>query len=183
MFHGLLPHHDRSSDDLPAVVFGYVALRSERGVSLLDGGPPTDVADHLSADGDRERAAQRCLDVGLEVDAASPLGLSVRGPADAWSRLTRADLVTVERLTHTGAGRVRYVTHVDIQGDGQPNELGVGVAADEAIDAVVVERPAIAMALSPSPLPPSIGRFHLRVPDDVAVLLGAREAHQAGEVG
>src|SRR5919108_2321715 len=67
----------------------------------------------------------------------------------------------------------------------QPDVLGVGVAGSRAsgIEAVVIERPRSPQAIFPSPIPPSVARFHIRVPDDVSVLLGAEEAHRRGHVG
>jgi hypothetical protein len=72
-----------------------------------------------------------------------------------------------------------------IVGDGQPDVLGVGVAGSKAagIEGVVIERPRPPQAIFPAPLPPSVARLHIRVPDDVSVLLGAEEAHRRGHVG
>ena len=85
----------------------------------------------------------------------------------------------------TRAGRVEYVTHLDIIGKRQPEALGVGLAGSKAagIEGVVLERPRAPQAVFPSPLPPTVARFHLRVPDDVATILGAAEAHRRGKVG
>ena len=84
---------------------------------------------------------------------------------------------------HTRSGRVEYVTHLDIVGSRQPRALGVGAGVRDVIDGVVLERPRSPMAVFPAPIPPSVGRFHLRVPDDVATILGAAEAHRNGQRG
>jgi hypothetical protein len=39
------------------------------------------------------------------------------------------------------------------------------------------------MAIFPAPIPPPVPRFHLRVPDDVATILGSWDAHQRGQRG
>jgi hypothetical protein len=77
------------------------------------------------------------------------------------------------------------VTHLDVVGGNQPGALGVAVPRSPAapIDAVVLERPKAPLAIFPGPVPPPIGQYHLRVPDDVATILGAARAHRDGQVG
>jgi subtilisin family serine protease len=83
---------------------------------------------------------------------------------------------------HTRGGRIEYITHLDIEGSG-PDSLGVASSPEPAIEAVVLERPRAPQAIFPTPVPPSVARFHLRVPDDVATILGAAGAHRRGHRG
>ncbi len=85
---------------------------------------------------DDAEAARAIESAGLEVVAESRLGKAVAGPPSAFEELTGGTLTTVERLMHTRVGRVQYVTHLDIVGDGQPEALGVGAAGPAAIEGV-----------------------------------------------
>jgi subtilisin family serine protease len=48
------------------------------------------------------------------------------------------------------------------------------------IEGVLIERPRLLQNVFPSPIPPVVDQFHLRVPDDIAVGLGAINAHRNG---
>jgi subtilisin family serine protease len=170
-------------DALPEVVIGYVSVRSQGGESFLDADDLSDAEPFYGKRADDTKATQASEQAGLEILAESRLGKAVAGPPEAYEELTGGTLVTVERLMHTRAGREEYVTHIDIVGSGQPDALGVGNGRPAAIDGVVVERPRAPLVIFPTPLPPSVDRFHLRVPDDVATILGAAEAHRQGHRG
>jgi subtilisin family serine protease len=180
-----LPRQFTLPSTLPEDVLGYVAVRSRTGASVLDADAPTTSEPYWSSPEELAAAASACAACGLTIQEESQLGLAAVGKPEAWQELTGADMVSVERLVTVGAGRERYVTTFDLEGAGQPGDLGIGVATSEAarIDAVVLERPQVAMAMFPSPIPPPVSRYHLRVPDDVALFLGARDAHRRGHVG
>ena len=85
---------------------------------------------------------------------------------------------------HTRSGRVEYVTHLDIVGSRQPRMLGAGAAVRATSSTASCWSARVRrMAVFPAPIPPSVARFHLRVPDDVATILGAAEAHRNGPRG
>ena len=174
-----------SPNPIPDVVIGYLSVRSQSGTSFVEADRISDVEGFYGTESDQREASRAAESSGLEVLATSRLGLAVAGPPEAFAELTGGDLVAVERLMRTRAGRVEYVTHLDVVGEGQPDSLGVGMPRSpaSAIDAVVLERPRMPQAVFPSPIPPSVTRFHLRVPDDVATILGANEAHRRGQVG
>ena len=176
-----------SPNPIPEIVVGYLSVRSQGGTSFIDAHDvgEGDVEQFYGSESDHQEATRLAESVGLEVLATSRLGMAVAGPPGAFTELTGGELVTRERLMRTRAGRSEYVTHLDIVGDGQPDALGVGVpdSSAAAIESVVLERPRAPQAVFPAPIPPSVGRFHIRVPDDVATLLGADEAHRRGQVG
>lgn len=178
-----MPRILESANALPEVVIGYVSVRSRGGTSFLDAEDLSDPEPFHGRADDASAAARAVERAGLEVVAESRLGKAVAGPPAAFEELTGGTLIAVERLVQTRLGRVQYVTHLDIVGDGQPEALGVGVGGPAAVEGVVLERPRAPMAIFPSPIPPSVARFHLRVPDDVATILGAADAHQRGERG
>ncbi len=122
---------------------------------------------------------------GFTVLAESPLGLAVAGAPRAYEELSGGRVEMTERLMVAEEGCSRYVTHADLVGDHQPATLGVGAVRSKAakIDGVLLDRPRIYAAVFPTPVPPLVTKFHLRVPDDVATALGAQEAHRDGHFG
>jgi hypothetical protein len=178
-----MPRILESGNALPRVVMGYVSVRSRGGTSFLDAADLSTAEPFYGADDDQSAADEAIRAAGLEVVAASALGRAVAGPPEAFEKLTGGRIVAYERLTRTRSDRTEYVTHLDIVGDGQPAEHGVARAGPEAIEGVALERPRSPMAIFPAPVAPDVARFHLRVPDDVATILGAQTAHRRGQVG
>jgi len=177
-------HENDGAEELPDVVMGYVWVAS-RGASILASPPPDTPEPFQSAESDIREARAAVEGEGLQVIAESRLGLAVAGSPLAFERLTGARMRRYERLMRAEAGRRRWVTHLDLEGRGQPPTFGVGLAASKRIpiEAVILEQPRVALAGAPSPLPPPVARYHLRVPDDVAVRLGATRAHRDGHTG
>jgi hypothetical protein len=178
-----MPRTQESANTLPEVVIGYASLLSHGGTSSLDAEDLSDPEPFYVTNADDAEATQAIERAGLEIVAESRLGKAVAGPPAAFEELTGGTLIAVERLIRTRVGREEYVTHLDIVGSGQPEALGVGTAGPAAVEGVVLERPRPPMAIFPSPLPPPVARFHLRVPDDVATILGAADAHRRGQRG
>jgi subtilisin family serine protease len=178
-----MPRMLESANVLPEVIIGYVSVRSQGGRSFLDAEDLSDPVPFYGSAADDSEAAQAIARAGLVVVAESRLGKAVAGPPAAFEELTGGTLTAVERLMQMRVGRVEYVTHLDIVGDGQPEALGVGTAGPAAVEGVILERPRAPMAIFPAPIPPSVARFHLRVPDDVATILGAADAHRRGQRG
>jgi subtilisin family serine protease len=158
---------------------GYVAVASQSGASVLDGGPPTTASDFYSSP-EAFSAAERAVEAaGLHVVATSRLGLAVYGDPRAFHELTGKKVYRTGRYRRAEAGRRREVTHLDFVGG-----AALGVTAGEGeVDAVILEQPRVALDWSASPVPPPVARYHLRVPDDVAVLLRAVDAHRRGHTG
>lgn len=172
-----MPPIVESANPLPPVVMGYISVRGEAAFSDAE-----DIADPAPFYGrEPDQAVTTVERAGLTVVAQSRLGIAVAGPAAAYEELTGGTVQASERLMHTRSGRVQYVTHLDIVGARRSRELQAD--GGDAIDAVVLERPRSPLAVFPTPIPPSVARFHLRVPDDVATILGAAEAHRADQRG
>jgi len=134
---------------------------------------------------DRNDAVKALDSLGFQIVAQSRLGAAIVGPPKAFEELTGGRLTTLNRLLHAEGATQRYVTHVDIVGEGQPRALGLGRIKSTAIpiEGVVLERPRLLHGVWPPPLPPSVATFHLRVPDDVALGIGALGAHRKGVRG
>jgi hypothetical protein len=181
----ILPVEYGSERPVPEVLVGYLSVRSQGGVAALEAERLDSAEPFYGTSSDRDEARRTAESVGVEVVAESALGVAVVGPPGAFEELTGGEVVTRERLMHAEMGRERYVTHVDIVGEDQPAALGVGTAKPEAtaIEGVVLERPRLPYGIFPSPVPPPVTKFHLRAPDDVALVLGALTAHRQGDLG
>lgn len=187
-----LPVMTESKQTVPERLFGYLSLRSNarvtngdafRAVAAKSSDDAAQLIEPFRASAkDRADARELAQRAGLKVIAESDLGLSVSGPPEAFHKLTSARATTVEVLMRSEMGQKRYVTCVDLSGEPR-SELGVALADPDSIEAVVLERPRLAYGAFPSPVPPPVTRFHLRVPDDVAVILGAQAAHRLGIIG
>jgi hypothetical protein len=184
-----LPVQMRSDDPLPSSVIGYFSVQGPRTVfkRANASGPIAheSTKPYHGRPADRTRVRRALEKEGFKIIAESPLGISVSGPPEAFAEITGGQVITVERLTRAEGNRTRYVTHLDIEGKGQPPELGVGAPKSAAlkVDGILLERPKIPMAVIPSPIPANSPRPHLRVPADVSVGLGATKPHRDGLSG
>ncbi|EKX61692.1 S8 family serine peptidase [Streptomyces ipomoeae] len=179
-----LPMTPRYGQPAPETVYGYVSARSLGGVPMTEA-THWDSAQPFHADAEsRQRAEDYAEAAGLTITAESRLGFAVSGPPEAYEELTGGRIETYEALRQVEMDHIRYVTQLDIVGDRQPEARGVGdVPGTDAIEAVALESPRTPARLVPSAQPPNVDKFHLRLPGDVAMLLGATRAHARGEVG
>src|SRR5262249_27833795 len=102
-----------------------------------------------------------------------------------YEELTGGKLMTVEVLRRAEFGINRMITHIDVVGN-QPAAIGQGniQSKNTGLEGLLVERPAITnQSQFPTPIPPAVSKYHMRVPDDVAVGLNAASAHRAGNTG
>jgi subtilisin family serine protease len=176
------------SGRIPDLVYGYASVNSQGGHSAFSPSTeqwPTSTEAFVAREEDHQQARRTLESMGFMVLAESPLGIAVAGAPGAFEELTAGNIIRREVLMYAESGHQRYVTHIDIAGNGQPDVIGLGVAAtpNARIEGVVLERPRLYNAVFPSPIPPLTQRFHLRVPDDVALGTGATEAHRQGHVG
>ncbi|MER7753795.1 S8 family serine peptidase [Kitasatospora sp. NPDC097643] len=180
----MLPKTTQNGQPPPDLVFGYVSARSEGGVPMTEATDLSSATPFRAGEDVRARAKERAEAAGLTVSAESRLGFTVYGSPAAYERLTGGQVTSYEALQHVSVGRRRYVTHLDLVGTGQPEARGVGAVPDvDDIEAVVLEQPRSCYRVSPSPQAPNVSKFHLRLPGDVAMLLGATDAHRQGAVG
>ena len=172
-----------SANPVPEVVIGYVSVRSQGGTSLLETQEIDDAERFYGSESDQPEARGRSSPPGWGA-RGEPARRRGRGPPAAFAELTGGQIVPRERLMHTRAGRLEYVTHLDIVGGDQPDVLGVGRRVGGRRHRRRGARAsARAAGVFPAPVPPTVARFHIRVPDDVATILGASQAHRRGQVG
>lgn len=179
-----LPMTPQYGQPAPDHVYGYVSARSRGGVPMTRANR-WDAAEPFRTDPEsQQRAEAYLLAAGLTITAESRLGFAVSGPPTAYEELTGGRVETYEDLHQVEMDRIRYVTQLDIVGERQPETRGVGdVPGTDAIEVVALESPRTPARIVPSAQPPNVERFHLRLPGDVAMLLGATRAHARGEVG
>ncbi|HML13447.1 MAG TPA: S8 family serine peptidase [Xanthobacteraceae bacterium] len=178
-----LPLETKSDDLPPSRVLGYVSVEGSESFfgkgskKLRKSSKP-----FHAKKGDRDSVRHDLEKNGFNIIAESALGISVAAAPGAYEDITGGKLTAKERLMHTESGQKRYVTHLDIEGPKQPDTLGVGTVKSKSlkIDGIVLERPRVYLAMSPSPIPPNSPKFYLRVPTDVAVALNAASAQQRG---
>ena len=182
----MLPLQYPSDDTPPECIHGYISVRGQR--SVFDERwkqMPESTEAFRAKKEDRDTARHDLELAGFTVTAESALGFAVTAPPGAYEELTGGRIEMTERLMFAEEGCIRYVTHVDLVGEDQPKALGVGVVrgGGAKIDGVVLEKPKLTHTVFPSINPPRPARFYLRVPEDVALILGAQPAHQLGVRG
>jgi hypothetical protein len=162
-----LPLEYLSDNPVPELIQGYVSVR---GTNSVFGGPTGSLPDSSEAyhaqSTDRDEVRRNLEGSGFTISAESPLGFAVAGNREAFEDYTGGTVEAKERLMQAESGQLRSVTHLDLVGDGQPETLGVASAESEAakVDGILLERPKIPMAISPSPIPPDSEKFHLESP-------------------
>ena len=181
-----LPAFMQSDNPVPDKIMGYVSVRGK--ASVFGEGrkkpPKTSKACHAPKT-DRDSVRKDLEKSGFEIVAESALGISVYAQPGQFEELTGGKVEPKEKLALTVNGVREYVTCLDIVGTNQPEALGVGTVKAKSlkVDGIVLELPKQYHAVFPSPIPASSPKFHLRLPNDVATLLGALPAHQKGQRG
>jgi subtilisin family serine protease len=119
------------------------------------------------------------------VISESALGFSVYAPPGAYEEITGGTVECKEMLRNVDGDYTMYVTYLDIVGNNQSRTLGVGYSESKnlKVDGVLLDRPRFYSAVFPSPDPVASDQFHLRVPEDVGLLLNALPAHAQGHRG
>ena len=181
-----LPLETISDNPIPELVMGYVSVQGAASV-FGEGRKKLNKSAkaYHAKKNDRESVRRDLEKNGFSIIAESSLGFSVTAPGAAYEDITGAKLQALERLMYSNAGYSEYVTHLDIVGDKQPTTLGVGMIKSKSlkIDGIVLEKPRVYQAVFPSPIPPNSPKYHLRVPNGVAVALNAITAHNQGFTG
>lgn len=178
-----LPAEKESASPIPETIMGYVSVAGPQ--SLFDPRPrklPNTAKPFRAKAADRKAVGRELEKIGFTIVAASRLGFTVAGPAEAYEELTAGRVRTREKLVRRGRRR-RYVTHVDIFGRKQPRELGVARARSQRlrIDGIALDQLRRHQAVSATP--PSVNDFYFELPDDVADGLRASAAHANGSLG
>ena len=181
-----LPYVTESDNPLPDQVIGYVSVQGtksvfEPGVEAL----ATSARAYHAKQKDISSVRKDLEASGFLILAESKLGLSVAGSPAQFEELTGGEVRPIEQLMQTSRAKREYITCLDIVGSKQPQAMGVGLAKARSskIDGVFLETPKQFHSVFPSPIPPPTSKYHLRLPGDVAMALGAQGAKQKGYRG
>ena len=178
-----LPFDFSSTNQIPSSIQGYISVQGQGSVfSNSSRELPRSTQDFQADIQTRNTVRSDLEQSGFTILAESPLGFAVEAPPEAYEELSGGKIELRERLLNTEFNQVRYVTHIDIVGEEQPDVLGVAFAKSKTaqIDGILIQRPRLRLGVFPSPIAPNPSRFHLRVPNDVALGLGALQAHRQG---
>lgn len=175
-----------SNNKLPDKIQGYVSVRGSESVfGTIREFPGTTDAYHAKKR-DRDDVRRHLENSGFSIIADSPLGLALLGPSGAYEEISGGKVVARERLTRIKPGVRNYVTRMDLIGNNQPRNLGIGFSRSTKlkIDGIVLEKPRYthtSLQISdPSPFPLPSPKYHLSVPDDVAIGVNADRLHRNG---
>ncbi|MBW8843442.1 MAG: S8 family serine peptidase [Burkholderiales bacterium] len=178
-----LPYVTESDNPLPDLITGYVSVAGKKSVFApgVTGLEESAKAYHASAK-DLASVRRELESFGFIVLAGSELGFSVAAGPAQFEEITGGTVLPFERLMQTARGVREYITCLDIVGSKQPDAMGVGKAKSAAlrIDGICLEQPKQCHSIFPSPIPPASPKFHLRLPGDLAVAMGAQQARQRG---
>jgi hypothetical protein len=176
LLRNIFPATTESDNPVPDKVIGYVSVRGKKSVFEKPQKLHRTARAYHAKKEDLHSVRRDLEKSGFEILAQSQLGLSVRGEAVQFEELTSGKVRTVEKLVHMGGDVHKYITHLDITGESQPETLGVGrpKSKSQKIDGIVLEQPRQFQAVFPSPIPLPSPKYHLNPPNDIAVLLGAR---------
>ncbi len=155
-------------------------LRPESGASMFDPDArlTAETIESFKPAGGHGIAAARELEkLGFRVRAIGTFSISGEVPRGRWERIfgTRLEQRSQPISTrHPKLGAVSFLAHVK----------GAPFALPDAIDGLVDRvYPQLPPSFFASPLPPRVDYHHLRVPDDVAVILRSPPVHSLGITG
>ncbi|MGV9378189.1 S8 family serine peptidase [Nonomuraea sp. NPDC003707] len=167
-------------------VYFEAALRPESGASMFAESSAAQTAslDQLKpAPGLAERTANALQAKGFTVRHVGTYSISGEGPRSLWESTfgTHVEVRQAELtgrppdVTSTTGAQVSYLSHVSGEPFSIPPDL------EPYIERAYPQAPP--RFFGPSPIPPRVGYHHLRVPDDVALLLRAHQVHDRGVTG
>src|SRR5260221_3834132 len=153
-----LPSQIPSDDPIPPIINGYVSVSGTATV-FRESTParphrPESSKAYQAKPVDRDRVRRTLERNGFRIIAQSPLGFAVSASPAAYEEITGGRIVAKERLMRAEGGRMRYVTHLDIEGKGQPKELGVAIPKSPSlkVDGILLEQTKMLMSVVPSPI-------------------------------
>lgn len=161
-------------------VYFEAALRSESGSSMFDPGVELQAEtldEFRPPPGEAARAATALEAQGMRIRHIGTFSISGEVERQRWEEVFGTEVEERSRPiseAHPELGEQAYLSHVADAPFTLPSSL------ENLVDAVYPQLPPIYFE---SPLPPRVGYHHLRVPDDVAMVLRATSVHQADVTG
>ena len=161
-------------------VYFEAVLHSEKEVSMFDEGTflsPDNIDQFVPAIGHGVQAATILQQKGFRVRHVGTFSISAEGPRELWEN-TFSTKVKEESQplseAHPEAGEISYLSFIKKTPFKVPEDLK---------NLVEKAYPQLPPTFFESPLPPRVKYHHLRVPDDVAIILRATPVHKKGITG
>lgn len=176
---------------LPPLVYAQASPHSLGGRSLFDAGSNPDartVDDYRSEAALYDRAADELRAAGFTVlkprdGEPERVTINFAGPPPLFATAFGAPLVAEERPVIKPGQHRATATFLDCRNTERRGLVGTGRSRfRDLLEGVALEAPRFLMG-KPRPLPPPVGYWHLKVPDDVALGCRATLAHRAGITG
>jgi len=183
----------------------YVSVRSIGGTSLYAGNADIraeSVGQFSSTPVDSRTAIGKLVDLGFKVRALSPISVRVDGPAKLFHKhfglkFEKKSTEITEMYTPTDKTEANclnlgsevfegmaFPQPIELHGAAKPKSKRVGRAANGHNGKRRARGGRRAATLAgPSATPPSLGYYHLEVPDDIATILNAKSLHQQSITG
>jgi subtilisin family serine protease len=165
---------------LPEVVYAQASPTSMGGTSLFATGARIRAANVPSffASAGVVRAAERALKrAGFKVLNVAPTTINIAGPPDLYESVFQTELFTEEREVVKLLGTPDTATFVETRDTDMPGLIDTSNSpVANVVEGVAIERPVYYMA--PNAYPPPKAYWHLRVPGDVSMGLGADAVHR-----
>lgn len=176
------------SSNLPPKIFAEAVVHSTSGESLLRSPKLINSENvflfHASPDR-RLVAAERFREAGFEVLDIGKSSINIAAAPEVYERALGANLEVIERPVVKDLGRRGMADFINSADQTPLGEIDISQTPwDDILDGVAINEPAYFLRKeSPSATPPQTQTQYLQVPNDLAVELGAAQAHKQGITG
>jgi len=165
----------KSAPSLPPIVYAEVSVQSVGGVSLFETRElvtSRTVADFFSEHQLVKSAVSQLRKEGFEVLQVGPTTITIGARAEVYERVFKTKIVPEERDVIKEFNREDTATFLDCPDTAVPGLIDPSKSSlADILEGVALNEPVYYFA---SPIPPSVGYWHLDVPDDVGRALNVK---------
>jgi len=170
------------------LIYAQVVVRPDNGDSLLSSSVLIDsknVSQFHAASDRVELVVRKLKEAGFEVLSSGKIAITIAGLSEVFERVFQTTLETVERPVIKELGQNALGTFFNAIDCKPFGEIDVSHTSwHQFLDGVAINEPVYYFeSRLPSPIPPSVPKQYLSVPEGVARGLNAHLAHQQGITG
>jgi serine protease AprX len=170
------------------LIYAQVVVRPDNGDSLLSSSVLIDsknVSQFHAASDRVELVVRKLKEAGFEVLSSGKIAITIAGLPEVFERVFQTTLETVERPVIKELGQNALGTFFNAIDSKPFGEIDVSHTSwHQFLDGVAINEPVYYFeSRLPSPIPPSVPKQYLSVPEGVARGLNAHLAHQQGITG